>query len=103
MIFIETLTFTRQIKALLSDEQYLELQAALVMNPEAGDLVKGGGGIRKLRWSRPGSGKSGGIRTIYYWRKVEGQILMLLAYPKSKKDTLTAEETAILRSLVKEL
>ncbi|MGC9193726.1 MAG: type II toxin-antitoxin system RelE/ParE family toxin, partial [Thermoplasmata archaeon] len=59
--------------------------------------------IRKVRYSLPGKGKRGGIRVIYYWIAKDDQILMLLAYPKSRKDTLTDRETAILRNLVKEL
>jgi len=51
----------------------------------------------------PGRGKSGGIRVIYYWIRQDGRILMLLAYPKSRKDTSTATETVTLRRLVKEL
>ncbi len=103
MIFIETPTFTRQITALLSDDEYAGLQALLAIDPERGDVVRGGGGIRKVRYALPGRGKSGGIRAIYYWARGDGHILMLVAYPKSRKDSLTAAETAILRKLVKEL
>lgn len=103
MVFIETPTFTRQIVALISDAEYRKLQQALADNPEMGDLLQGGGGIRKLRWAVAGTGKSGGIRSIYFWKKSADQIFMLLAYPKSAKDTLTDQETAILRKLVKEL
>ena len=103
MIFIETPTFTRLISALLVDDEYSKLQEALVKHPDAGDLVRDGGGIRKLRWKRPGTGKSGGIRIIYYWLTEDHQILMLVAYPKSTKDNLTDKETAVLRALVKEL
>lgn len=103
MLFIETPTFTRMIVALLSDDEYAALQADLSVNPERGDLIRGGGGIRKLRWAAQGRGKSGGIRVIYYWVRQDGRILMLIAYPKSRKDTLTATETATLRRLVKEL
>ena len=88
VLFVETPTFTRLIVALLSDDEYAALQADLAANPERGDLIRGGGGIRKLRWAA--------IRQ-------DGRILMLLAYPKSRKDTLTATETATLRRLVKEL
>jgi hypothetical protein len=56
-----------------------------------------------LRWAAQGRGKSGGIRVIHYWIRQDGRILMLLAYPKSRKDTLTATETVTLRRLVKEL
>jgi hypothetical protein len=103
MIFIETPTFTRLISVLLPDDEYTKLQEELVKRPDVGDLVKDGGGIRKLRWKRPGTGKSGGVRIIYYWLTDDNQILMLIAYPKSTKDNLTDKETAILRKLVKEL
>jgi hypothetical protein len=103
MIVIETPIFTRLITELLEDEEYSKLQAELVKRPDAGDLIKNGGGIRKMRWKRAGTGKSGGIRVIYYWVTEDDQIFMLAAYPKSVKDNLTDKETAILRNLVKEL
>ena len=103
MVFIETPTFTRLITELLDDDEYSKLQMELSNRPDAGDLIKNGGAIRKLRWKRTGTGKSGGIRVIYYWLTEDNQIFMLAAYPKSVKDTLTDKETAILRNLVKEL
>jgi hypothetical protein len=101
--FIETPTFTRTITALLADDDYAHLQIALVQNPSLGDVIRGGGGIRKLRYAVSGRGKRGGIRVIYYWLKDAHQIYMLLAYAKSVKDTLTASELAVLSALVKEL
>jgi hypothetical protein len=101
--FIETPTFTRAITALLSDDDYVHLQIALLQNPALGDVIRGGSGIRKLRFALSGRGKRGGIRVIYYWRKDEYQIYMLLAYAKSVKDTLTDAQLAVLRELVKEL
>jgi hypothetical protein len=89
MLFIETPTFTRLITSLLEDDEYSRLQVELVKRPDAGDLIKDGGGIRKLRWKRAGTGKSGGIRVIYYWITEDEQILLLVAYPKSTKDNLT--------------
>ena len=103
MIFIETPTFTRLISELLADDDYAKLQEELVRRPDVGDLIKDGGGIRKVRWKRSGTGKSGGIRVIYYWLTEDHQILMLVAYPKSIKDSLTDKETAVLRKLVKDL
>jgi len=85
MEFIETQTFTRLLADLLSDDEYADLQKVLVENPERGDILKGGGGIRKLRHALPGRGKSGGVRVIYYWLRDDGQIYMLLIYQKSKK------------------
>lgn len=103
MLFIETPTFTRLITKLLSGDEYAGLQDELAIDPERGDLIQGGGGIRKVRYAAQGRGKSGGIRVVYYWVRSDSQILMLVAYPKSQKDNLTAAETAILRKLVKEL
>lgn len=103
MEFIETPTFTRLLADLLTDDEYRVLQNVLVENPAQGDLIKAGGGIRKLRHALPGRGKSGGVRAIYYWIKEDHQIYMLLIYPKSKKDNLTDQETALLREFVKEL
>lgn len=103
MEFIETPTFTRLLTELLTDDDYTALQNVLVVNPERGDIIKGSGGIRKLRHALPGRGKSGGVRVIYYWLRDDSQIFMLLIYPKSKKDDLTDQETALLREFVKEL
>jgi len=94
MEFIETPVFSRYLMDLLSDDEYAGLQSLLADNPERGDIIKGGGGIK---------GKSGGVRAIYYWLKDNHQIYMLVIYPKSKKDTLTDREVAVLRELVKEL
>jgi mRNA-degrading endonuclease RelE of RelBE toxin-antitoxin system len=103
MEFIETPTFTRHVTALLSDDEYRGLQSLLVEMPDRGDLIKGGGGIRKVRYAAQGRGKSGGVRVIYYWIRDDAQILMLVVYPKSKKDTLSDQEVSILAQLVKAL
>jgi hypothetical protein len=103
MEFIETPTFTRLVTALLADEEYRALQNELLEDPERGDLIRGGGGIRKLRFALPGRGKRGGVRVIYYWAKDRYQVYFLVVYPKSRKDDLSDKETAILRELVKGL
>jgi hypothetical protein len=103
MEFIETPTFSRLLSALLDDDEYRELQNVLVDDPGRGDLIKGGGGIRKLRHALPGRGKSGGVRVIYYWVKNDHLVYLLVVYPKSSKDDLTDKETAVLRDFVKEL
>lgn len=103
MVIIETPTFTRMITALLNDEDYRSLQHVLAANPETGDIVPGGGGIRKIRFALPGKGKRGGVRVIYYWQKSKESIFMLIAYVKSRKSNLTTEETAILKRLIKEI
>lgn len=91
LTFIETKLFTRLIGGYMSDEEYLGLQNALLANPEAGDLIRGSGGVRKVRWSLTGRGKRGGIRVIYYLRTQQGQIWMLTAYAKNVAETIPAD------------
>ncbi len=86
--FIETKLFSRLIVKYLDDEQYAELQKALIANPEAGDIIPGSGGVRKLRWGLSGRGKQGGIRIIYYARVRQGQIWMLTLYAKNVADNI---------------
>lgn len=102
--FRETDLFTRDITALLSDDEYAEMQGALVVDPEAGDLMQGTGGLRKLRWSqqRRGKGKRSGIRVIYYWYSRGSLIYMLLAYSKDDRDDLSTTQKKLLAHLVAE-
>lgn len=102
MIFKETSVFTRQIEALLPDDQYREFQKELLFNPAAGDIIKGSGGLRKIRWRSASRGKRGGIRVIYYWYAEDRAIFLLLAYGKNEKDDLTTKEIKVLRRLVEE-
>jgi len=99
---IETSVFTRQIRAELDDESYRLLQVELARHPEAGALIRGTGGLRKIRWPARGRGKSGGIRVIYYWHRPRDSLLMLLAYSKNVQDDLTSAQRNVLRDLVKE-
>jgi len=101
MIIIETKIFSRQINQLLNSEVYRDLQNHLVKNPATGDIIKGSGGIRKVRWGKESRGKRGGIRVLYYWIKSSEIILMLLAYSKNVSDDLTKNELKILKQLVK--
>ena len=102
MEIVETSVFTRQIRDLLNDDEYKELQEKLVMNPLAGVVIPGGGGLRKLRWRVEGHGKRGGIRVIYYYLAMDDWIFMLAAYAKGAKADLTAREVAALKRLVEE-
>ena len=63
MVIIETSIFTRRVQALLDDDDYRRLQTVLVLRPDAGDLIPGGGGLRKIRWGAKGRGKRGGLRS----------------------------------------
>jgi len=102
MRFIETPVFTRDVVALLSDDEYRSLQLALAFRPEAGALIRGSGGLRKIRWAVSGRGKRGGVRVIYYWATAEDQIFMLLIYRKNQQEDLTPQQLKILRKIVRE-
>lgn len=99
---IETSTFTRQITALLSDEDYGAFQTRLAANPGLGALIKGGGGIRKIRVAVGSRGKRGGARVIYYWAVRKGLLLLLYAYSKNVSADLTPKQVAQLAKVVKE-
>jgi hypothetical protein len=102
IIFKETTVFTRQISNLISDDAYREFQQELIFNPIAGDLIKGSGGLRKIRWRSASGGKRGGIRVIYFWYMADSEIFLLLAYGKTEKADLSAKEIKILKALVEE-
>jgi mRNA-degrading endonuclease RelE of RelBE toxin-antitoxin system len=100
VIFIETSTFTKLLLELLSDDEYRELQQFLADNPEAGEVIQGTSGLRKVRWGVKGKGKRGGVRAIYYHVTAAAQIRFLLIYPKSAKEDLTSAEKAVLKKIV---
>lgn len=102
MVIIETSIFTRQVQALLDDDDYRQLQTILVIQPDTGHLIPGGGGLRKIRWGAQGRGKRGGVRVIYYWAVKQDRILMLLMYAKNERDNLTAEQLKVLRRIIEE-
>ena len=83
-----------------SDEERLEFFAWIANEPEAGAVIPQSGGCRKIRWSRPGMGKQGGARVIYFTRLQKGELCMLLVYPKAAKDNIAAK---VLKEIRKEL
>lgn len=70
------------------------------MRPDIGDLIKGSGGLRKIRWSQNSKGKRGGVRVIYYWVVCEDQVYMLYVYPKGKQVDLSPEQLKQLKLIV---
>ena len=84
----------------MNEEEYRELQNLLVKMPNAGDIIRGSGGIRKIRWKLQGRGKRGGARVIYYWETNEDQIFMLYAYAKNECENLTKNQLSMLKKVV---
>jgi mRNA-degrading endonuclease RelE of RelBE toxin-antitoxin system len=100
--FVETPIFTRALRDTLSDDEYRALQWSLVLRPAQGKLIRGSGGLRKVRWRSGGRGKRGGVRVIYYWDALAETIYMLLIYAKTKQEDLTPEQLKMLSKLVRE-
>ena len=100
MVIIETHTFTRRIKRLMDDEVYRELQNELIESPDAGKIIQGSSGIRKIRWKGSGRGKRGGSRIIYYWATNKDQIYMLFIYEKKELSDLTKDQLSALKKAV---
>ncbi|EOG8329290.1 MAG: type II toxin-antitoxin system RelE/ParE family toxin [Klebsiella sp.] len=97
--FIELQGFSKRRQVLLPDDEFRAFQEILINDPEAGDTISGTGGFRKIRWSRPGTGKRCGVRVIYYNVTIKGRIYLALIYPKNEQDGLSQEQKKILRQV----
>lgn len=99
---IETPLFQRQWPLYWTEEERGAFAAYLAEHPNAGDVVPGSGGIRKVRWRRARSGKSGGVRVIYFTRLTEGEAVLLAMYAKAKLDNLTGPQLKGIRRALEE-
>jgi hypothetical protein len=103
-MFVETNEFHRGCKRLgLGEEDLRELQAYLLEHPSAGDMVQGTGGVRKLRWARPGRGKSGGARTIYIDLADRETTWLITVFGKNERADLSADERNEIKRFVKRI
>jgi mRNA-degrading endonuclease RelE of RelBE toxin-antitoxin system len=100
--FVETPLFTKLVDQYLGSEDYRRLQLALIAEPESGPVIKGSGGVRKLRWAAPGGGKRGGYRVIYYLKRPKGVIWMLTMYPKNVADSIPAHVLKQIRAEIED-
>jgi mRNA-degrading endonuclease RelE of RelBE toxin-antitoxin system len=98
--FVETKLFTQLVKGYLSDNEYRQVQLQIIQNSNAGAVIRGSGGVRKLRWRAAGRGKRGGYRVIYFVHSPEQVIWMLTIYPKNVRDSIPAH---VLRAIRQEI
>jgi hypothetical protein len=94
---VETLLFQKQWPLYWTEEERGEFAAYIAESPDAGAVVPESGGIRKVRWRRAGTGKSGGVRVIYFTRTAEQEVVLLLLYAKAKTDNITGAKLKEIR------
>lgn len=99
---VETSLFQRQWPLYWTEDERGAFASYIAEHPTAGDVVPESGGIRKVRWGRAGSGKSGGVRVIYFTRSAQGEIVLLTLYAKSKTDNLTGPKLKEIRRALEE-
>jgi hypothetical protein len=102
MIFVELPVFTRVAAGLFEDDALQDIQEMLLADPEAGDVIPGGGGLRKLRVALPGRGKRGGARVIYYWWAKREHCYLVYAYAKNEQSDLTRDQLKQLARIMKQ-
>lgn len=95
----ETPLFSRQAREVWDDAERESFIDFIARNPEEGDLIPETGGVRKIRWSRPGSGKRGGARVIYFYHRRDRPLYLLMVYAKARQENLTADEKQAVRKL----
>lgn len=102
-VFVELPAFSRHRVDYLDDEGFRSLQEAMMKNPDAGDVIEGTGGLRKLRHGDPrrGKGKRGGLRVIYYWWDGGRQFWLFTLYDKDELADLSPDERKMLKGMVK--
>lgn len=99
---VETLLFRKLWPLYWTEDERGAFAAYIAQHPAAGDVVPGSGGIRKVRWSRAGMGKSGGVRVIYFTRNAEGEVVLLTLYAKAKTGNLTGAKLKEIRRALEE-
>lgn len=103
MVFIELSPFVAFRAEYWSDDDLRALQNLLLIRPDAGEVIRGGSGLRKLHWSASGRGKRGGARVIYYRHVPRECIYLVYAYAKNVQDDLTREQVRMLANLMKDV
>lgn len=99
----ETPLFVRQAAEVWDETEREAFIDFIAWNPEAGDLIPETGGVRKIRWTRSGSGKRGGTRIIYFYHRADRPLYLLMVYAKARKEDLTPDEKRAVRKLAGDL
>lgn len=97
---VETPTFAEDAQTLWSEEERGAFCAWLAANPEAGEVIAGSGGCRKVRWRRSGTGKSSGVRVIYFTRLQRGELWLLVIYAKSVRGNIPSHLLKSIREVI---
>jgi hypothetical protein len=102
-VFVELPAFERHRPEYLDDAGLARLQQLMMANPEAGEVIEGTGGLRKLRFAdvRRGKGKRGGLRVIYYWWIEGPQFWLYTLYDKGEASDLTPKQRKVLKAMIK--
>jgi len=95
----ETPVFVRQAKEVWTEAEHDDFVLHIASNPEAGNVIPDTGGVRKVRWSRAGSGKRGGVRVIYYYHDRDRPLYLLMVYAKARREDLDPDEKRAVRAL----
>ncbi len=102
MEFIETTLFTKRLYECMTEAEYAVLQNTLIEHPDAGDIIQGTGGLRKIRVGQATKGKRGGTRVIYYWITADYKIYLMAIYAKNQQTDLTPKQKQLLCDAIKE-
>jgi hypothetical protein len=102
MVFIELSPFVSFRDEHWDDDEFRRFQSALVESPKAGDVIRGSGGLRKIRWIAQGRGKRGGARVIYYLQDSADRIYLIYGYVKNERDDLSPDQLRTLAKLIKD-
>ena len=97
---IETPVYTAKAKRILTDDEREAFAVFIAQHPNAGSVVRGSGGVRKVRWAQKGLGKSGSARVIYYNRLDRGEVWLLTVYAKSARSTIPRHELKLIKEVI---
>jgi len=100
MLFVELPPFIAFRERYWSDEELAAVQRFLLTAPDAGQLIPGSGGLRKLRWAALQRGKRGGARVVYYWHVAADRIYLIHGYTKNRRDDLTKSQLDVIQKLL---